>query len=257
MLTLLSPAKTLDLSAAPADLATTVPRFEKDIAVLMKRCKKLSVRSLRRLMDLSEPLAELNRQRFQEMSFPFTPENAKPCVLAFQGDVYKGLDAGSLSRRDLQWAQDRLRILSGLYGLLRPLDLMQPYRLEMGTRLSNTRGKNLYNFWGNRLVDALNAEAAERSTTVLNLASNEYFKAVPKKRLEAPLVHADFKEIRDGKPRTISFFAKRARGLMARFIVRHRVEDPAGLKEFAEEGYGFNPDLSANDRLVFTRQQAA
>ncbi len=257
VLTLLSPAKTLDFSATPEGLSTTVPRFEKDTAVLMNRCKRLSVRSLRRLMDLSEPLAELNRQRFQEMSFPFTPENAKPCLLAFQGDVYKGLDAGTLSRRELHWAQDRLRILSGLFGLLRPLDLMQPYRLEMGTRLSNTRGKNLYNFWGNRLVDALNAENAARPMTVLNLASNEYFKAVPTKRLEPPLVHAVFQEIRDGKPRTISFFAKRARGLMARFVVRHRVEEPAGLKAFSEEGYGFNPDLSANDRLVFTRQQAA
>jgi len=257
VLTLLSPAKTLDFSAPPEGLPTTVPRFEKDIAVLMKRCKKLSVRSLRRLMDLSEPLAELNRQRFQEMSFPFTPENAKPCVLAFQGDVYKGLDAGSLSTQNLRWAQDRLRILSGLYGLLRPLDLMQPYRLEMGTRLSNTRGKNLYRFWGNRLVDALNRETAQQPTAVLNLASEEYFKAVPKKRLEAPLIHAVFQEIRDGKPRTISFFAKRARGLMARFIIRNRVEDPAGLEAFSEEGYSLNPDFSANDRLVFTRQQAA
>ncbi len=254
MLTLLSPAKTLDYSPAPTGQPTTQPRLEKDIAVLMKRCKKLSVRSLRRLMDLSEPLAELNRQRFQDMSTSFTPENSKASILAFQGDVYRGLDASSLSRRDLTWAQDRLRILSGFYGMLRPLDLMQPYRLEMGTRLSNTRGKNLYQFWGNRLADAINDEAP---AAVLNLASNEYFKAVPAKRLEAPLVHAAFQEIRGGKPRTISFFAKRARGLMARFVVRHRIDDPEGLKDFAEEGYGYAPDLSTDDRLVFTRDQAA
>ncbi len=256
MLVLLSPAKTLDLSPAPKDLPTTQPRFEKDIAVLMKRCKKLGVPTLRKMMSLSQPLAELNRQRFQEMSLPFTPENAKPSLLAFQGDVYKGLDAASLSKADLNWAQDRLRILSGFYGMLRPLDLMQPYRLEMGARLGNTRGKNLYQFWGGRLADALNAEHLERPTTILNLASNEYFRAVPKKRLEPPLVAADFKEIRDGKPRTISFFAKRARGLMTRFVVRQRIDDPEGLKEFAEEGYGFNSDLSTGDRLVFTREPA-
>ncbi len=256
MLTLLSPAKTLDFSPAPEGLPATQPQFEKDIAVLMKRCKKLGVPTLRKLMSLSQPLADLNRQRFQEMSLPFTPENAKPSLLAFQGDVYKGLDAASLTEADLGWAQGHLRILSGFYGMLRPLDLMQPYRLEMGTRLGNTRGKNLYQFWGHRLADAINAEHRERPTTVLNLASNEYFKAVPKKRLEPPLVTADFKEIRDGKPRIISFFAKRARGLMARFVVRQRIDLPEGLKDFAEEGYGFRPDLSAEDRLVFTREQA-
>ncbi len=254
MLTLLSPAKTLDFSAAPEGLPTTTPSLEKDIGVLMNRCKKLGVRSLRNLMSLSQPLAELNHQRFQEMSLPFTPENSKASVLAFQGDVYKGLDAGSLSEADLGWAQNHLRILSGFYGLLRPLDLMQPYRLEMGTKLSNTRGKNLYAFWGNRLADALNAELAEHpSSVILNLASNEYSRAVPKKRLEVPLITADFKEIRDGKPRTISFFAKRARGLMARFLVQNQIDEPEGLKAFAEEGYGFRPDLSADDRLMFTR----
>ncbi len=254
MLTLLSPAKTLDFSAAPEGLPTTTPSLEKDISVLMNRCKKLGVRSLRNLMSLSQPLAELNHQRFQEMSLPFTRENSKASVLAFQGDVYKGLDAGSLSEADLGWAQNHLRILSGFYGLLRPLDLMQPYRLEMGTKLGNTRGKNLYAFWGNRLADALNAELADHpSSVILNLASNEYSKAVPKKRLEVPLITADFKEIRDGKPRTISFFAKRARGLMARFLVQNQIDESEGLKDFAEEGYGFRPDLSTEDRMMFTR----
>ena len=255
MLTLLSPAKTLDESAPPEGLPVTEPQFEKDIAVLMKRCKKLGTHSLRKLMNLSQPLAELNHQRFQDMSLPFTPDNSKPSVLAFQGDVYKGLDAGSFSEKDLNWAQDHLRILSGFYGMLRPLDLMQPYRLEMGTKLGNTRGKTLYAFWGNRLADALNAELADHpAPTIFNLASNEYFKAVPKKRLVPRLIDADFKEIRDGKPRIISFFAKRARGLMARFQVRNRIDNPEGLKDFAEEGYGFRTDLSTDDRFVFTRE---
>jgi len=256
MLTLLSPAKSLDLSPPPEGLPLTVPRFEQDIEILMKRCKKLTVAELAKLMSLSQPLAELNRQRFQDMRLPFTTENSKPCVLAFQGDVYKKLDASSLSKRDLKWAQSRVRILSGLYGLLRPLDLMQPYRLEMGTRLVNARGKNLYDFWGNRLVDAINAKHAERKiSAVLNLASVEYFKAVPVKRLAPPLVTAVFQEVRDGKLKTISFSAKKARGLMTRFLVRNRIDRPEGLKDFAEEGYGFRPDLSAEDNLVFTRDK--
>ena len=257
MLTLLSPSKTLDLSPAPEGLPTTQPHFEKDIEVLLKRCKKLSVRSLRKLMDLSEPLAELNYQRFQDMSLPFTPDNAKPAVLTFQGDVYKGLDAASLSGGDLEWAQDHLRIISGLYGLLRPLDLMQPYRLEMGRRLSNTRGKNLYQFWKNRLADSIDAELDSLSerpdAIVLNLASTEYSRAVPSKRLTHRMITAGFQEVRDGKPRTIGFLVKRARGLMARFVVKNRIEDPGGLKDFNGEGYAFRADLSDGDRYFFSR----
>lgn len=254
MLTLLSPAKSLDFSPAPAGLKTTQPRFEEDIEVLLKRCKRLTVRSLRELMSISQPLGELNRQRFQEMELPFTEANSKACILAFQGDVYKGLDAASLGKRDLNWAQRRLRILSGFYGVLRPLDLMQPYRLEMGTRLKTSRGPNLYRFWDERLVDSLNAEHAQRPVkAVLNLASNEYSKAAMLHKLDPPLVTAVFQEIRDGKPKTISFLAKRARGLMARFQIQQRIDDPEGLKDFAEEGYAFRPDLSAGDRLVFTR----
>ena len=254
MLTLLSPAKSLDLSAPPAGLPITQPRLEEDITALLERCKQLDVATLRKLMKLSEPLGELNHRRFQEMSWPFTGDNAKPCILTFRGDVYRGLDAATLSKRDLRWAQNRLRILSGLYGLLRPLDLIQPYRLEMGTRLENARGKNLYEFWGNRLAETLNAEHRKRRVKgVLNLASNEYFKAVPAERLEPRLITADFHELRDGKLKTISFYAKRARGLLARFVVDHRVDDPEGLKGFAEEGYGFRPDLSTDSRFLFTR----
>ena len=256
MLTLLSPAKTLDFEFSADDLPATPPRFEEDIEVLLARCKKLTVAKLRELMKLSQPLAELNRRRFRDMDLPFTADNSKPCLLAFRGDVYRGLDAASLSKRDLSWAQRRIRILSGLYGILRPLDLMQPYRLEMGTRLDNPRGKTLYDFWGDRLVESLNAEHAERPVkAVLNLASNEYFKAVPENKLAAPLVTALFQEIRDGKPKTISFSAKRARGLMARFIVEQRVDTPEGLKDFAEEGYSFRPELSQEDRLLFVREQ--
>ena len=256
MLTLLSPAKSLDFSFRSEGLPATRPRLEGEIGLLIERCKELDVENLRRLMSLSQKLGELNYERFQEMSLPFTPENAKPCVLAFQGDVYKGLDAASLTKRDLVWAQERLRILSGLYGVLRPLDLIQPYRLEMGTRLANERGKDLYAFWGTRLADALNAEHEKRPVAaVLNLASNEYFKAVPADRLKPRVVTAEFQELRDGALKTISFYAKRARGLLARFVIERRIDDPEGLKEFAEEGYGFRPDLSDADRLRFVRDQ--
>lgn len=252
MLTLLSPAKTMDFSPPPETLAVTVPKFDKDIRELLARCKALDAAELAKLMKLSPSLAELNHERFQEMKLPFTPKNSKPCLLAFRGDVYRKLDAETLSKRDLNWAQGRLRILSGLYGLLRPLDLIQPYRLEMGTRLDNPRGKNLYEFWGERLVDEINSERNGKKA-VLNLASNEYFKAVPENRLKARLVTAVFQEIRDGQPKTIAFSAKRARGLMARYVVQHRIDDPEGLRDFAEEGYGFRKDLSGDDRLVFTR----
>lgn len=256
MLTLLSPSKTLDTSPAPQGLPTTQPRLEKDISVLLNRCRKLSARSLRRLMDLSEPLAQLNYERFQEISLPFTDENAKPCLLMFQGDVYKGLDAESLSPRDLEWAQDRLRIISGFYGLLRPLDLIQPYRLEMGTRLSNTRGKNLYRFWGTRLASALNTDLAELpETAVLDLASGEYSRAVPARYIESPVLSASFQEVRDGQPKTIGFLVKRARGLMARFVIENRIEDPRDLKDFSAEGYTYRADLSEEKRFVFTREE--
>ncbi len=258
MLALLSPAKTLDLSAPPGRLPVTRPMFKKDIAVLMRRCKKLGVAELRKLMKLSEPLAELNHERFQAMSPRFTLGNSKAALLAFQGDVYRKLDAASLSRSDLLWAQDHLRILSGLYGLLRPLDLMQPYRLEMGTRLATERGSNLYSFWGSRLADALNAAHKKQPVAaVLNLASNEYIKAVPVERLAMPMVTAQFQEWRDGKLKTIAFSAKKARGLMARFVVENRIQKPEKLKRFALAGYSFQPELSSKAQMLFARQRPA
>lgn len=256
MLTLLSPAKSLDFTAPAMELPASRPQLEKDVAALIRRCKELDVATLRKLMKLSQPLGELNYERFQEMSWPFDTNNAKPCLLAFRGDVYKGLDADTLTKRDLKWAQGRLRILSGLYGVLRPLDLIQPYRLEMGTRLANERGRDLYAFWGDRIAATLNAEHSKRRVkAVLNLASNEYWKAVAADSLEPRVITADFQEYRDGQLKTISFYAKRARGLMARFVIDQRVDDPAGLKDFAAEGYSFEPKLSTADRLLFTRQR--
>jgi cytoplasmic iron level regulating protein YaaA (DUF328/UPF0246 family) len=256
VLTLLSPAKSLDFTTPYEGLAVTRPQLEEDTEVLIDRCKALDAGALRKLMKLSEKLGELNYQRFQDMTLPLTPENAKPCVLAFQGDVYKGLDAGSLSKQDQEWAQGRLRILSGLYGVLRPLDLIQPYRLEMGTRLDNERGPDLYAFWGDRLADALNAEEEKRPVqAVLNLASNEYFKAVAVDRLRPRLLTAEFRELRDGEPKMISFYAKRARGLLARFVIDQRIDDPEGLKDFRAEGYSYRPEMSDPDRLLFLRDQ--
>jgi cytoplasmic iron level regulating protein YaaA (DUF328/UPF0246 family) len=256
VLTLLSPAKTLNFDFDSEGLPLSAPRFEDDIAELLGTCKKLTAPQLRKLMGLSQGLAELNRDRFRTMELPFTESNSKPALLAFGGDVYRGFDAATLSRRDLKWSQRRIRILSGFYGMLRPLDMMQPYRLEMGTRLSNTRGKNLYEFWGHQVTDAINEDLRGRGTrAVVNLASNEYFKSVKPKDLAAPLVTALFKEDREGTIKTISFSAKRARGLMARFIVQNRVDSPEGMKEFNEEGYSYRPDLSDDSTMLFVRDQ--
>ena len=258
MLALLSPAKTLDLSPSPKGLPVTRPALKKEIGILMRRCKALEVAELRKLMKLSEPLAELNYERFQTMSPRFNLGNSKAAVLAFRGDVYRKLDASTLSRPDLLWAQDHLRILSGFYGLLRPLDLMQPYRLEMGTRLATERGSDLYSFWGGRLADKLNAEHKRQPVAaLLNLASNEYIKAVPAERLAMPMITAQFQEWRDGKLKTIAFSAKKARGMMARFVVENRIEQPEELKEFALEGYRYQPELSSDSQMLFTRQRPA
>jgi cytoplasmic iron level regulating protein YaaA (DUF328/UPF0246 family) len=258
MLTLLSPAKTLELSPTPKGLRPTQPRFKRDIALLMERCKKLDASDLAKLMKLSSPLAELNHQRFQEMDHSFNARNSKACLLAFQGDVYRRLDAASLTRTELSWAQNNLRIISGLYGLLRPLDLMQPYRLEMGTRLDTERGKNLYDFWGSRLADSLNRESRKRpGGTILNLASNEYIRAVPAKLLEAPMVTAHFQELRDGKLKTIGFSAKKARGMMARFVIQNEIDNPKQLHDFADEGYEYRSDLSSDQEIRFVREQPA
>ncbi len=258
MLILLSPAKTLDFSPPPAGVRPTRPRLSKDTAALVERCKQLGPAELGRLMKLSDSLARLNHERFQQMTPRPKRDNSKPALLAFQGDVYRRLDAGSLSAGDLDWAQDHLRILSGLYGVLRPLDSIQPYRLEMGSRLETSRGRNLYEFWGDRLVGLLNSELRERpAPAVINLASNEYVKAVPAERLAAPMIEVRFQELRDGKLKTIGFSAKKARGLMARFIIENRIEEPAGLREFALDGYRYKPRQSTDHDLLFARKQRA
>lgn len=254
MLILISPAKSLDFTPPQALLPLTTPELKSDIGELAKVTKKLTVADLRRLMSISERLGELNRERFQ--AFDPAVEDGLQAALAFNGDVYAGLDARSLTKADLTWAQDHLRILSGLYGVLRPLDAIQPYRLEMGVRLKTRRGKTLYDFWGDRIAKTLNA-AAEGQTdpTVINLASQEYFGGVDAKALKPPVVTCHFKEEKEGELRVLGFFAKKARGLMARFIIEKRLEKAADLKAFDAAGYAFQPGLSSDADWVFSRPQ--
>lgn len=258
MIFVLSPAKTLDYQTPPTTATHTQPDFLAQSAELIDVLREMSPIEVARLMDLSDPLAALNVARYGAWSQPFTPANAKQAVLAFNGDVYEGLAATDLKKADLTYAQRHLRILSGLYGLLRPLDLMQPYRLEMGTRLANLRGKDLYAFWGERLTEALNALLAkDKSPVLVNLASEEYFKAVKPKKLAGPLVSPVFEEWKGGKYKIISFFAKRARGLMARYAIVDRIDRPEGLQGFHYEGYRFAPKASDESTYVFRRRQKA
>jgi uncharacterized protein len=257
MLALLSPSKTQDFT--PTDKVATVTQAPllQESAMLIDELQKQSPAQIAKLMSVSDKLADLNYTRFGAWHLPFTPANAKPAALAFKGDVYDGLDAESLSSSELDYAQHCLRILSGLYGVLRPLDLMQAYRLEMKTPLVNPRGKDLYQFWGSRITDLLNAQLAEEKTDmVVNLASNEYFKAVQPSALKAKLVTAHFKEDKGGTLKVVALFAKRARGRMARYIVQNRIEDTAGLKDFNADGYRFQPRLSTDSDLVFARKAA-
>jgi uncharacterized protein len=241
MLILLSPAKNLDYSPAPSDVARTTPRLTDDIAALAKVTVKLKRPQIAKMMHLSEKLADLNWHRFQAFDPALDGEDTLQAVLAFNGDVYQGLAARDLSLDDLNWAQDHVRILSGLYGVLRPLDAIAPYRLEMGTRLKTKRGESLYDFWGPRLSKALNADlAGQDEPIVINLASTEYFSAVDKKALKARIITCHFKEVKDEQARILSFYAKKARGMMARF---------------SAEGYQFDAALSSANDWVFTRPQ--
>ena len=254
MLILLSPAKTLDFDSPVTVQDFSQPYFLEDSQLLVEQLRELSPAALASLMGISEPLARLNAGRFSAWSPPFSPENARQAVFAFNGDVYEGLQAASLSPDDLQFAQAHLRILSGLYGLLRPLDLMQPYRLEMGTRFPNRRGKDLYAFWGERLSAALNAACtAVRAGGVVNLASEEYFRAVSPKKLDVPVIQPVFEDWSQGRFKVVSFYAKRARGLMARHAVTQRLESADGLKSFAAEGYAYDAAASDGPRWVFRR----
>ncbi len=256
MLMVISPAKTLDYTSPLATEKYSQPRFLEQSSQLIEILREFSPSELAKLMKLSDKLAGLNVARFTEWQPEFTLDNARQAILAFKGDVYTGLDAASLSAADFDYAQQHLRILSGLYGVLRPLDLMQPYRLEMGTRLENSEGKNLYEFWGERLTDSLNQCLAEQKTSVLlNLASNEYFKAVKPKQLNGTLINVDFKDLKNDQYKIISFYAKKARGVMARYVIQHKIDSVEALKNFTEQGYYYSAEQSKPDHLVFLRDQ--
>ncbi len=254
MLALLSPAKKLDFDRTDTPETYTNLVLQADTAELLTTARKQTANDLQNLMKISDDLSELNYQRFQAMTFPFTQENAKQAGFAFNGDTYTGLDITTLNASDLSYAQDHVRILSGLYGLVRPLDLIQPYRLEMGTRMKNTRGANLYEFWGSKLADAINDQLESHANkTVINVASNEYFKAVKKKQLNHPVVTPVFKEIKGDVAKMIGFSAKRARGMMARYISQNRIDTPEGIKDFNSAGYSFQPSHSNETEYHFYR----
>ncbi|MCG2578187.1 peroxide stress protein YaaA [Dechloromonas sp. XY25] len=255
MLILLSPAKALDYKTPPHIATHTQPSYLKQSETLIRQLRKLAPADIAQLMDLSDPLALLNFNRYADWSLPFTPDNAKQAVLAFDGDVYDGLSARTLSADDLDFAQRGVRILSGLYGLLKPLDLMQPYRLEMGTRFANKAGKDLYAFWGETLLKEINAEldAAERPVAV-NLASEEYFKAAVGRKIKGEVIQPVFEDWKNGKYKIISFYAKRARGLMTRYTVLNRLRQPEALQNFDYDGYAFAPEASDKTTWVFRRR---
>lgn len=254
MLMLLSPAKTLDYETPATTNSFSIPDYLGKSSELVKVLKQKSFLDLMELMQVSQKIAELNVERFNQWKLPFSTENAKQAVLAFKGDVYTGLDASALSENRLAYTQSHLRILSGLYGLLRPLDLMQPYRLEMGLKLTTKKGENLYQFWGEKITDALNVLLAKQDEPVLiNLASNEYFKSVQKKNLDGRLITPEFKDWKNGKYKMISFFAKKARGLMVRYAIDHNIQKAEVLQNFDYDGYHFNLELSLADKWVFSR----
>lgn len=256
MLIVISPAKSLDFKTPPKISDFTIPEFLNESEKLVARLKTMSPKKLSELMGISADLGELNFKRFQEWHLPFTPENAKQAILAFNGDVYQGLNATTFSKEQFERAQTKLRILSGIYGVLKPLDLMQPYRLEMGTKLKYYKSKDLYSFWNPLITKKINEAVSESGNKVLiNLASNEYFKSIDKKKLKAEIVTPDFKEFKNGSYKMISFFAKRARGLMSRYIIENDISDPSDLLAFDAEGYSFNSRLSKANNPIFTREQ--
>ena len=256
MLMVISPAKTLDYETAPATQRHTLPRHLEHSQELIEVLRDKSPQEIAKLMSISDKLAALNVARFGSWSETFTTDNSKQALLAFKGDVYTGIHAEDFSEDDFDFAQQHLRMLSGLYGILRPLDLMQPYRLEMGTKLANPRGKDLYTFWGDHITDWLNLELAEQGNGVLlNLASQEYFGAVKPKALKGRLIETVFKDQKNGQYKIISFYAKKARGLMARYVIKERLQDPEGLKDFNLDGYYYDKASSSADKLVFLREE--
>lgn len=257
MIIVISPAKTLDFETPPITPEYTQPGFLDDSAQLIDALRKLAPDRIGQLMSISSKLALLNSNRYFAWKRPFTLENAKQVIFTFKGDVYIGLDADTMSATELAFAQDHLRILSGLYGVLRPLDLMQPYRLEMGTPFKNPRGNNLYEFWGDKITLVLNQDLKKQQDSVLiNLASNEYFQSIQTDKLEARIITPVFKDEKNGVYKIISFFAKKARGMMSRYIVRNKLTNPEDIKNFDVAGYRFNEDDSGENEWIFTRAES-
>lgn len=256
MLIVISPAKTLDYETVPKTKVFTTPDYLAQSQQLINRLRNFSSLDISDLMKVSAKIANLNFERYETWKKPFTVKNAKQSILAFKGDVYTGLDAESFKADDFKFAQNHLRVLSGLYGLLRPLDLMQPYRLEMGTKLKTDIGKNLYEFWGSDITDGLNKQLKNiKSNYLINLASNEYFKSVKTKEINAEIITPAFKEFKNGDYKIIAIYAKKARGLLSRYIIQNKLNDPEDIKSFNEEGYRFNKTLSKGNNFVFTRKQ--
>lgn len=256
MLITLSPSKGQDFETPVLSQTHSKPEALKESGLLIKELRKLRQKDIQQLMGVSENIAKLTAGRYKSFSTPFTLKNARPAIFAFKGDVYSGIDIEKYREADLEYAQNHLRILSGLYGCLRPLDLIQPYRLEMKTKLHNVRGENLYQFWGDRITEALNKELKKQEQPVLvNLASNEYFKSVRPKQLKGRVLTVNFKETKDGKTRVVAIFAKRARGMMTDYILRNRIEKPEDIKRFKQGGYRFRKELSDDKQWTFERPQ--
>ena len=254
MLTVISPAKSLDYETALTTQKNSQPEFLEHSEQLIDQLRELTPPDIESLMKISQKLADLNYGRFLNWQRPFTNDNARPCIFAFKGDVYQGIDILSFNEQELDFCQDNLRILSGLYGLLKPLDLMQAYRLEMGTRFSNSRGTNLYQFWDTLITEALNKElASQQSDILINLASNEYFKSIKPKKLNATIITPNFKDWKNGQYKIISFYAKKARGMMAAYIMKNGITNPEQLKDFDIGGYYFSPEQSSDTDWIFLR----
>ena len=254
MLMIISPAKTLDYASPLKTESYTIPDYLENSAELVEIMSKKSLGDLVNMMQVSQKIAELNVERFKSWKMPFSPVNARQALLAFKGDVYNGIDTSTLSENNFSYAQLHLRILSGLYGLLRPLDLIQPYRLEMGLKINSKKINTLYQFWGNKITDEIIHLLEEQKTPVLvNLASNEYFKSVKTKNLKCRLITPEFRDFKNGEYKMIQFFAKKARGLMVRYAIDHSISKPEDLKNFDYEGYSYNPKLSLSDKWVFSR----
>ncbi len=257
MLIVLSPAKSLDFTSKPTTKKSSMPEFLDQSEILVNKLKKLSPAKLGSMMKISDKLASLNVARFGSWTLPFTEDNAKQAILCFTGDVYRGLDATTLKTKGLNYAQKNIRILSGLYGILKPLDLIQPYRLEMGRDLKTRKGKDLYSFWGDQLNEKVSEKlATDKYPTLINLASKEYFTSLRLKNLDYPIVTPIFKDWKNGQYKHINFYAKKARGLMSRYAIDHDIKNPEDLKNFDYEGYQYDESLSTDVQWIYTRKQS-